>query len=134
MGVLLPAISHTAGREGCRGGRVQTISSYPGSPGVGRALLWSGGFHPPGPEQAVYEDQLTQEAEDQKVGDWTEGSSADSGREGAQAGGIRAKPGKKQVGREVLQRTQQVRPEKTMRSRGLASIHSTLTHPARSRP
>lgn len=64
----------------------------------------------------MYEDQLTQEAEDQKVGNWTERSSADSGREGAQAGGIRAKPGQKQLGREVLQRTQQVRHEKTMRS------------------
>lgn len=43
------------------------------------------------------------------MGDWTEGSSADSGREGAQAGAVRAKPGQKQLGREVLQRAQQVR-------------------------
>ena len=68
------------------------------------------------------------------MGEWTEGSSADSGREGAQAGAVRAKPGQKQLGREVLQRAQQVRQETTTRSRELASVHSTLTLPARSRP
>ena len=51
---------------------VQAVSSYPGPPGAGWALL--SGVHPAGPEQAVCKEQVTQEAEVQKVGDWAEGA------------------------------------------------------------
>ena len=67
--VLLPRASHTRGGAGLV---VQAVSSYPGPPGAGWALL--SGVHPAGPEQAVCKEQVTQEAEVQKVGDWAEGA------------------------------------------------------------